>query len=162
MWVIFPEQEVLPNHLCAVSVTVLARNPKAVRALTAVIAVDGLSESCPVKQTMQQTMQQPYTHHIVEVYGVYAVVSLCVQNVVHSDHLFLPTVQIFPRRFNPHKTASPGIEARDGKKCIGIGRLYPAFRVALVTGFISCLSRKGSEEEKENKTHVTKEIIITY
>lgn len=155
MGVVFPEQVVLPNHLSAVSVLgllaiVLADNPKAGRALTAVIAVDGLPDSCPVKPFLQ-TMQQPHTHHIVEVHGVNALVSFCVQDIVHSDHPLLPTDQIFPQRLNPHKTASPGVEALDGDRCIGVGRLYPTFRVALVTGFISCLIRRRSGEEKENK-----------
>lgn len=155
MGVIFPEWVVLPNHLSAISVLrllaiVLAGNPKAGRALTDIITVDGLPESCPVKP-FQRTMQQPHTYHIVEVHGVDALVSFCVQDIVHSDHPLLPTAQIFPQRLNSHKTASPGVEALDGERRIGVGRLYPAFIVAVVTGFISCLVRRGSGEEKETK-----------
>ena len=155
MGVIFPEWVVLLNHLTAVSVLglltiVQAGNPKAGRAPTAVIAVDGLPESCLVKP-FQQTMQQAHTHHIVEVHGVDALVSFCVQDIVHGDHPLLPAAQIFPQRLDPHKTASPGVEALDGERRVGVGRLYPAFRVALVTGFISCLIKRGSREEKENK-----------
>lgn len=147
--VIFPEQVVLPNHVSAVSVLgllpiVLAGNPKAR------IAVNGLPESCLV-EPFQQTMQQPHTHHIVEVHGLDALVSFCVQDIVHSDHPLLPTAQILPQRLNPHKTASPGVEAQDGERRIRVGRLYPTFQVALVTGFISCLFRRGSGEETENK-----------
>lgn len=155
MGVIFPEWVVLPNHLSAVSVLglfaiVLAGNPKPGRARTAVIAVDELPDSCPIKP-FQQTMQKPHTYHIVEVHGVDALVPFCVQDIVHSDHPLPPTAQIFPQRLNSHKTASPRVEALDGERCIRVGRLYPAFRVAVVTGFISCLVRRGSGEERENK-----------
>lgn len=148
--VIFPEQVVLPNHVSAVSALgllpiVLAGNPKAAR-----IAVNGLPESCLVKP-FQQTKQQAHTHHIVEVRGLDGLVSFCVQDIVHSDHPLLPTAQILPQRLNPHKTVSPGVEAQDGERRIRVGRLYPTFQVALVTGFISCLFRRGSGEETENK-----------
>lgn len=131
----------------------LAGKPKAGRALTALLAVDGLPHSCLVKP-FQQTMQQPHTHYIVEVYGVDTLVSFCIQDIVHSDHPLLPTAQIFPIRLNPHKTASPGVEALDEERRIRVKRLYPAFRVTLLVGFVSCLIGRGSGEKKENK-HVS-------
>lgn len=143
----------LSVSVLGLSARVLAGKPKAGRALTALTAVDGLPGSCLVKP-FQQTMQQPHTHYIVEVYGIDALVSFCIHDIVYSDHPLLPTAQIFPQRLNPHKTASPGVEALDGERRVRVERLHPAFRVTLLIGFISCLIGRESGSGEKRKTNI--------
>lgn len=102
------------------------------------VTVDGLPESFLVK---------PQTHHIVEVHNVHILVSFHVQDIVHSDPHFLPTAQVFPQRLNPQKAAGPGVKTLNGDRCIRVGRLYPAFKVALITVLINCLIRRGKERQ---------------